>query len=295
MATGPEQLPGTGTIPLFARVHLAHAAVQRIADRAQVPLLHLKGPALLPGLRPPGRLSSDADVLVHPDGQTRFEDALRGHGWQPHTQLATGSAFEHAVNWWHPHWGYVDVHARWPGPTAGARETFAAFAEDEFEQTIAHVPCRVPGRTAQILVLLLHGARSQADRDLELSWHRQSAEQRAAVVALADRLGARVALAAALGELEAHRDDPAYELWRYFRDGGGRLDEWRARFRAARGLTAKLHVVTSAARVNRDHLRVQLGRPPTRRDLRRAQLVRVGTLGREGTRLLLRRVRDRAR
>ena len=295
MPTSPEHQPGTAQIPLFARVHLAHAAVQQIAQEAGVPLLHLKGPALLPGLRRPGRLSTDVDVLVHPDGYDRFEDALRGRGWEPYTHLESGSAFEHAANWWHPHWGYVDVHASWPGSTIDAADTFAAFAEDGFDQQIAHVPCPVPGRTAQILVLLLHGARSPGDRDLELPWHRQSEEQRAAVVALAERLGAQVALAAALGDLDAHRDDPAYELWRYFRDGGGRIDEWRARLRAARGVSAKLRVVGSAARVNRDHLRLQLGRPPTRADLRRAQLARLRTLWHEGNRLLMRRTARRSR
>ena len=38
-------------VPLPVRVELAHAAVQVLADRAGVDVLHIKGPAVHPGLR----------------------------------------------------------------------------------------------------------------------------------------------------------------------------------------------------------------------------------------------------
>ena len=44
-------------MPAFARAHLAHAVVQHLAEREGILLLHLKGPALVPGLRTPGRQS----------------------------------------------------------------------------------------------------------------------------------------------------------------------------------------------------------------------------------------------
>jgi Uncharacterised nucleotidyltransferase len=290
---GPEPAEGQVSIPLFARVHLAHAIVQRIAEDAGVSLLHIKGPALIPGLRPEGRQSSDVDVLVRPGQFRTLERALQRHGWESYSGVETGSAFEHAANWWHPHWGYADLHETWPGPTVSPDETWAALSEKGFDHEIAHVPCPVPGRTAQILVLLLHAARSHSDRDLELPWHTQTEEQRRAVLALADRLGAQVALAAALGDLESHRDDRTYALWRYYREGGGRLDEWRARYRAAATTGDRLRVITSATRVNRDHLRMRLGHPPTAADVRREQVERVRKLVGEAGRLILRRDRRR--
>lgn len=268
-------------IPSYARVHLTHAITQRIAEEAGVRLLHLKGPAVLPGLRPADHESADVDVLVHPDDIAAMEAALRRHGWSQQSSVERGSAFAHAANWWHPHWGLVDLHHRWPGPTVDEETTFAALAEGNEQLSIAHVRCPVPARTAQILVLLLHAARSATDRDLELLWHGQNEEQRKAVVELTRRLGAEVALAAALGDLESHRDDPAYALWRYFREGGGRLDEWRARWRAATSPRERRRVLRDAVRLNRDHLRLTLGREPTPAELRRAHLDRLRTLGRE--------------
>ena len=298
----PGQVEGAGAaattpvaaLPSFARVHLAHAVVQRVAEDAGVSLLHLKGPALLPGLRRAGRPSSDVDVLVRPGQFEALERELEGHGWTPYSHLDSGSAFGHAANWFHPWWGYADLHASWPGPTVSPEQTFTAFGEDGFDQLIAHVACPVPSRTAQILVLLLHGARSASDDELELAWHQQSQEQRDAVVALADRLGARVALAAALGDLDGHRGDSSHDLWQFYRDGGGRVDEWRARYRAAATPADRRRVLASALRVNRDYLRIQLRRPPTRVDVLRAQLVRVATLVRESGRIAARRLRGGA-
>lgn len=280
-------------IPTFARVQLAHPVVQRIAEEVGVSLLHLKGPALLAGLRAPGRLSSDVDVLVQPDHFTTMEGALRDHGWERYSHVSSGSAFEHAANWWHPHWGYADLHARWPGATASPADTFSALSEESFLQPIAHYPCPVPGRTAQLLVLLLHSARSPGYRDVELTWNEQSPQQRAAVIDLAGRIGGQVALAAALGHLEEHRGDPSYALWHFYRDGGGRLDEWRARYRAAPSPSGRWRVIVSAARVNRDHLRIELGRTPTRADVLTAQLGRIGKLVRESARMARAHLRKR--
>ncbi len=92
---------------------------------------------------------------------------------------------------------------------------------------------------------------------------------------LAAELGAEVALAAGIGELELHRDDPTYALWRYFIHGGSRLDEWRARMAAAPTARAKVGLVTTAMRVNRDHLRMEMGRPPTRGEVRARQARRL--------------------
>jgi hypothetical protein len=285
----------TAEIPLSARVHLSHAAVETIALDAGVELLHIKGPALLPDLRTKDRGSSDVDVLVAPGHLDAFERALAEHGWERRSDYASGSAFRHAANWFHDNWGYVDVHARWPGPRVGADEVFKAFAAGDHRQDIAHVPCRVPNRVAQILILVLHAARSHgSSADIDLAWNRISQEDRDAVRALADTLQARTAFAAGIGELDSVVGDPSAELWRYYsQSGGSRLGEWRARWRAAAGFRERREVVIGALVVNRDHLRMELGHVPTRREVAARQWRRVRVLSHEALRALRGRLQRR--
>ena len=283
---------GAAWVPVAARVHLAHAVVQRLAEDHGVDLLHLKGPAAAPGLRAEGRTSGDVDVLVRPSHLPRLVGALESVGWEKRTDFETGSVFAHAANWWHDDWGWVDVHVSWPGVGIDAEAAFDVLARDAGSQLVAHRPCPVPGRTAQRLVLVLHAARSSSASsaaDVEHAWTDASPEEQQAVRALADELDARVALAAGIGELEQHRGDPSYALWHHFVHGGSRLDEWRARLAAATSARDKARLVTPAMRVNRDHLRMELGRPPTRAEVRTRQLHRV----RRATAEVVRRVRER--
>ena len=263
------------TAPVAARVHLAHAVVQKLAEDRAVDLLHLKGPAVLPGLRPPGRHSSDVDVLVRPGHLPRLVEALESVGWEQRTAFATGSVFAHAANWWHDDWGWVDVHVTWPGVTVDADRAFDLLGRESLLRPIAHRGCPVPGLTAQRLILVLHSARSGGTADVDFAWTQATAAEQDDVRRLAAELGAEVALAAGIGELELHRGAPTYALWHHFVHGGSRWDEWRARMSAARGPRAKVELLTSAARVNRDHLRMELGRTPTRQDLRDRQRLRV--------------------
>jgi hypothetical protein len=281
-------------LPISARVHLSHAAVETIALDAGVDLLHIKGPALLPDLRAQDRGSSDVDVLVAPGHLATFERALARHGWERRSDYASGSAFRHAANWFHDNWGYVDVHASWPGPRVGAEEVFAAFAAGAHRQEIAHVPCRVPNRTAQILILVLHAARSHGfSTDLELAWDGISQEDRDAVRALADELEARTAFAAGVGELDSVVGDRTAELWRYYSGfGGSRLNEWRARWRAAATLRERRQIIASALVVNRDHLRMELGHVPSKREVAVRQWQRVRVLSAEAVGELRGRLRS---
>ena len=276
----------TGRMPIGARVHLAHALVQKLAVDAGVDLLHLKGPAFLPDLRPPGRHSSDADVLVRPSHLSRLIAALESVGWEQRTDFATGSVFAHAANWWHDDWGWVDVHVSWPGVTIGHEEAYDVLAAGALPQPIAHIACPAPDRTGQLLVLVLHAARSIGSTEADYAWSRADDAEQARVRALAATLRAEVALAAGLGELEDFRDHPTYALWRHVSTGGSRLDEWRARLKAAPTARARAELVAGVFRVNRDHLRMELGRPPTRQDLRRRQALRVRRAVRELTRLV---------
>ena len=269
-----EQAGGRAA-PIAARVHLAHAVVQKLADERDVDLLHLKGPAVLPGLRAEGRHSSDVDVLVRPSHLSRLVAGLESVGFEQRTAFATGSVFAHAANWWHDDWGWVDVHVSWPGVTIDAEEAFDVLARGRLQLAIAHRDCPVPGRTAQRLILVLHAARSGGSLDVDHAWDAADPGERDDVRKLAAELDAEVALAAGIGELELHRGHPAYALWRHFRDGGSRFDEWRARLAAAPTVRAKVVLLSAALRVNRDHLRMELGRPPTRGEVRARQKVRV--------------------
>ena len=277
-----ERVGASDVIPLSTRVHLSHAVVEWLAREADVDLLHIKGPALLPGLRLPERGSSDVDVIVRPGHVERLEATLARHGWERRSGFDTGSAFHHAANWFHDNWGYVDVHASWPGPKVAPEEVYAELAAGDLTQEIAHVSCRVPNRIGQILILILHAGRTVGGAgDLPLAWDAIDEEERTEVRAMATRLRAETALAAGLGELDSIVGDPTADLWRYYSLGGTRLDEWRARWRAAPTRRDAVRVVASALTVNRDHLRMELGRPPTRREVAAAQLLRVRVLGRE--------------
>lgn len=277
-------------VPIGVRIHLSHAVVDHLARTAGADLLHLKGPALFPGLRPEGSSSTDVDVLVRPSHLTRFLDALRAHGWEQHTHIETGSVFAHAANWWHDDWGFVDVHVSWPGVTIDPEAAFDLLAAPGARVEVAHIPVPVPDRVGQLLILALHDARSAYRPDIEHGWQRASDEERNAAHELAGRLGADVALAAALGTLDQFRDDPTYLLWRHLSEGRtSRFGEWRARLAATPGTRARFHLLTSALRVNRDHLRMELGHPPSRAEVRAHQRVRLQRAWREATTRLTRR------
>lgn len=292
------QDPPTMDVPTMARVHLAHAVVQSIADTAGVDLLHLKGPALDPSVRTP-QLSTDADVLVRPGQVTALGEALDAHGWSQRTGFDEGSAWAHGANWHHPQFGYVDVHRSWPGLGVPPTEAFAVLHAGAGVRQIAHHPCAVPGLDAQWLVVLLHAARSATSRpdldDARAAFTAASPVLQLAVRALADRLAATVPLRLALGEAVADGEDAEARLWRVHIAGGDRLDEWRARWAAARGPRAKLKVLRAASTVSRGPLAVELGHDPGTWDVARAQRARVATLARDLRRHLTRGISDRRR
>ncbi|MDU0348877.1 nucleotidyltransferase family protein [Actinomyces sp. MRS3W] len=268
MNSPPSATP-QAEVPVGVRVQLAHAALQTLAADAGVDLLHIKGPAVDPSIGRPLHSSTDADVLVRPDHVARYLDVLTAHGWQHVTSFATGSAFEHAATFYHPAWGYTDVHRTFPGLTRG--DAFAVLWRDRGRRLIAGVSCPVPDLVAQRLLLLLHVARNGAghqDPDYRRAWTAVTEADRRNIRLLARQLGAQVGLAAALGELDAYRDDPSHDLWVVFssRDAS-RLDEWRARLKAAPGPAAKARILARSLLVNTDHLAMRVGRRPTRAEI----------------------------
>lgn len=67
-------------MPVGLRVHFAHATVQAVADEAGADVLHIKGPAVAPSLRPGGRERADADVLMRPGQLELLLAGLARHG-----------------------------------------------------------------------------------------------------------------------------------------------------------------------------------------------------------------------
>lgn len=284
--------------PLGLRVRLIHGTLQRLADRAGVDVLHVKGPAVAEELldtrtdtdpdtgeertiRVP-RGSSDADVLVRPAHVARFLDEVERNGWIRKTTFTSGSAFGHALNIYHPKLGNADVHRYFPGLEP---DSFDAIWQRRGTVELGNVACTVPSLRAQRLLLLLHAARSGASHpDTQRAWGRATQAERDDVLALARELGAELGIAAAIGTLDDYRDHPDYLLWQYFRSSNpSRLDEWRARWRSATTLGAKATVVRNLIFFDPALLEAELGRRPTPADLARRIAGRFRTLGREVT------------
>ncbi|WP_172119370.1 nucleotidyltransferase family protein [Actinomyces faecalis] len=264
------------------RVHLAHAALQVVGEETHSRVLHIKGPAVDPGLGRSRSRSTDADVLVRPSQIEAYVRGLVEHGWTAVTSFESGSAFEHAATYFHPSWGYADVHRLFPGLTAA--DAFDALWEDHRMMEIAGVPCPTPSLTAQRLILLLHVARNgrTEDADYQRAWEELDAEGRRELTGLADRLGARVGLAAALGHLDQYANDPSHDLWAVFSGGDhSRLAEWEARLKAAPSKRARLRLLVRALLVNTDHLALRLARRPSRGEIIREFFARIAQALRE--------------
>jgi len=257
------------SVPLSVRLRFGHAAVQHLAEEIGVDLLHIKGAAVDPSLRPSGYAGSDVDVLVRPADVDRLDQAMRQHGWRLYSTFEYGSPFGHAQTYLHDAWGYIDVHRFFPGIRVAPERAFNLFWSDRHEREIAGVGCQVPSVPAQGALLVLNAARStsRAKPDIETAWSDAGAERRAQIDALVADLDARVAFAAATGGLERYRHERDYRLWKIISEGGSRSAEWRARVRAAPDLRSALRVAARAPKVNVDHLAHRLGRTPTRGEI----------------------------
>lgn len=264
-------------IPVPLRVHLAHATVQAIAERCNADVLHIKGPAAV-GIRETERHSSDSDALVRPSHLDRLAAGLRAAGWQAVTELPTGGLVEHSTNWYHGELGQLDLHVRFPGIRLPAEQAFDLLWMGRSDAKIAHRPCAVPGHTAHRLILLLHAARDLPlyQEEVEAVWGRASREEQTRIRELARDLDAEVPLAAAIGELELHRQRPEYRLWSLYSDGGitttGVERVWaEAQAAPNRGPRSILTILSYAWYIvtHMDHrLETELGRKPTAQEVR---------------------------
>ena len=253
------------SVPLSVRLRFGHAAVQHLADEIGVDLLHIKGMAVDPELRPMAHRGSDVDVLVRPEHVARLDRELREHGWRLYSTFEFGSPFGHAQTYLHDAWGYLDIHRFFPGIRLDPSRAFDRLWADRVITSIAGVGCPVPSVVAQALLLVLNAGRSRGpDRqDVAVAWRDASEERRGQIESLVADLDAPVAFAAAVGGLERYRGQRDYRLWKVVSEGGSRSEEWWARVRAAPSLAAAVRVVALAPLVNVDHLAHRLGRQPT--------------------------------
>jgi hypothetical protein len=261
----------TTPIPTRHRLTFGHAAVQKVADRSGIDLLHIKGEALDPTIPWPGRRSTDSDVLVRPEQSDALLSALRRSGWQLVGGFGSSSAFEHSATLRHTHWGHLDLHRLYPGFARPAPEVFQRLWTGRHEWLAAGVSCPVPEAAAQRVILILHAARAgasaRARADVAAAWTSALPSQREQVTALVHELSAEVAFAAAVGGLEAYRSDPSHDLWRVVSAGGTRVEEWRARVKATPTLAGKTRLVLRAPLVNVEHLTALRGSPPTKAEI----------------------------
>lgn len=267
-------------VPLHARVQLAHAAVQAVADQAAARVLHIKGPTVAEGLRE-HRSGSDVDIIVRPTDVDPLLRALADHGWVLETPFTSSSAFDHAANLRHDTWGLVDVHRTYPGLGSDPGRSFEILWRDRGTTAVANREVPVPSVTAQRLVLLLHAARTPSGTtehpDVTRNWSAATTQVRHDIEELADELDATVGLAAARGALDDYASHPEAALWRSYDHPDDRLGQWRARIRAAPRTRDKLSLTWRSIQVNRYYLSQDLGRPATGLDVAQAWVARLGS------------------
>ncbi|MFV0405606.1 MAG: nucleotidyltransferase family protein [Propioniciclava sp.] len=259
-----------------ARIRFAHTSAQVVSDRVDADVLHIKGASLDPDLNPGRQPSTDADILVRPAHVRRLIQGLTKAGWVMWCDFDEGSLFEHAASFHHEQHGMLDVHQNFPGMHRQPEHAFETLWTDQVLREISGFLCPAPGPTGEHLILLLHAARTPGKQlDVQNHWTNVSDTERAAIEQLAADVGARVGLAAALGELDSI-DDPEVALWRLSLDNSDRLGEWVARWRTTRGLRPRMAMLRRATRVNRFQLGQSLGHPPTRSEVWRAWWQRAG-------------------
>lgn len=246
------------------RIRLGHALIERVAEQHDVRLLHIKGYSADDGLYQPGRVSSDIDVLIHPEHVSKLVEALQTRGWRTVTRFTTGSVFQHAMTLWHDTWGHVDIHRSFPGVDLPPNEFFEQLWRSRTSQLIAAVECTVPERYHQALLIVLHAARDPYRGASDVGHLRETLLQEDwdVLQIQAKRYGAGLAFAAATGALADFEDHPAHDVWSVVSAGGSRMELLQARARAEPSLRGRAKVLLSSIFANRDHLRMALQREP---------------------------------
>ena len=280
VTTHSPNTPKPQTTPLAARIRLAHAYFQRIADMHSIDILHVKGYAFSQEIYRKGRYSSDADLLVRPSHVDRFVEILLADGWRIQAHFETGSVFEHAMTLYHASWGLTDIHRFFPGlgRHGDYEKAFDRVWAARKTRMIAHHSCAVPSDLDARLLVVLHRARAasrySADINYLVSLLSYSDWQR--LRARAEELDSSLAYSAAMGGLEQYRDDRDYLLWLSVSQDVPHYIQWIGRLQSATTLHDKLRTLKNIFLVNKDHLAMQLGRTPTKAEIRAKFFERFG-------------------
>lgn len=278
--------PQLHDVPLAIRIQLSHAYFQHLADSQGLDILHVKGYAFAGEVYRPGRSSTDVDLLVRPEHLDRLVEAARADGWEVLAHFETGSIFEHAMTLYHGSWGLVDIHRYFPGIGDVQGSAFETLWQNRRQRLIAHYSCNLPSLVDSRVIVVVHGARSTAERHPDISHLQQNLsptdweqmEQRL------PELVAEVAYAAALGQLDRFRAHPDYLLWKSVSEDVSELTRWKARFTRAQGFKEKTRLLVNILLVNKDHLAMELGRVPSKKEIRDKFFSRFTILRRGGHR-----------
>lgn len=258
-------------IPLKARILLSHAYFQNIATKNKIDVLHIKGYVFGADTYRPGRLSSDVDLLVRPAHVDRLVNILLEDGWSILTHFETGSIFEHASTIYHPTWGLADIHRYFPG--LGYEDPVWAFEElwsRRRHKEIANFFCDTPSIIDARLLVIVHNGRSKANNRADTQYLKDTltSEEWKSIEQRSRELRAELAFDTALGNIEKHKGEPYYLLWKAISEDVPPFVEWWARLERTPGLTAKLDLLKKIFFVNTDHLAMELGHSPSQSEIR---------------------------
>ncbi|WP_326503521.1 nucleotidyltransferase family protein [Rothia nasimurium] len=257
-------------IPLALRIQLSHAYFQHLALTHHLDILHVKGYAFAQEIYRPGRTSTDVDLLVRPSQVDQLVELALADGWEILAHFETGSIFEHAMTLYHGAWGLVDIHRYFPGLGPADGSAFDTLWKERRTKLIANYPCNLPSLTDSRITVVVHGARSIAERNSDIAYLKEtlSPQDWEVMQARVPELQADLAYAAALGKLEEFSHHPDYLLWKSVSEDTPNHLRWRARFKHAQGLGAKVKVALSILLVNKDHLAMELGHAPSKAEVR---------------------------
>lgn len=267
-------------LELRARVHLGHARIGHLLVTNVLRGLHVKGYAMSPGVYRSNRSSSDVDLLVHPDDAPHAVALLTSHGWTQVTDFSEGSIFEHAATLWHDHLGYVDVHRHFPGLGSSPSRAFERLWAERESRVIAGSAVPVPSLRHQRLVVVVHAARDPG-RGLSDVSHLQatlSDEEWRELREQARVLDAAAAWHLATEEEVADMDEHDLSLFGALRDQETGMDMFSTRWQAAGTARDRAALLLHTIPVNRPHLQMRLGHPPSRREVLEEQVARAGAL-----------------
>lgn len=167
-AEHPDRVRNLTAPWLSSPIHeLVYALIAKLADRAGVEMLFIKGPMLKKqGLREREH-SGDVDVWVRKRDSFRLVDELCEWSWQPPENSALNvEPFAHS---WTlsppPHWGCeIDVHYRFPGIGIGPESAFELIASRAESVRFGSTNTKVPAVAEHAVINALHLARPAPGR-----------------------------------------------------------------------------------------------------------------------------------